>query len=68
MSSDRSGLESLKAACHAREGPSESEKISEGESLWLAGLPVPAEAGHVGLSMGEGHSVIVSESSILKFA
>jgi hypothetical protein len=59
-------LESLRAACHARGVPSESEKIRDGESFWLAGNAIPAEAGHIGLSMGEGHSVIVSESSILE--
>jgi hypothetical protein len=59
-------LESLKAACRARGMLSESERIREGESLWFAGVEIPAEAGHVGLSMGERHSVIVSESSILE--
>jgi hypothetical protein len=59
-------LESLKGACRTRGVLSESEKIMEGESLWLAGVAIPAEAGYVGLSMGEGHSVMVSESSILE--
>lgn len=63
MSND---LTSLKAACHARAVASDVEKISEGESLWLAGLPVPAEAGYIGLSMGQGHSVVLGESSILE--
>jgi hypothetical protein len=59
-------LESLKAACRATGVPSESERIREGETLWLAGFAVPAEAGHIGLSMGEGHAVIVSEASIVE--
>jgi hypothetical protein len=58
-------LESLKATCR-RGVLNESEKIKEGESVWLAGVAIPAEAGHIGLSMGEHHSVIVSESSILE--
>jgi hypothetical protein len=63
MSSD---LANLKAACHARTAASESDRINEGESLWIAGLAVAADVGHVGLSMGNGHSVVVSESSILE--
>lgn len=59
-------LTTLKAACHARAVASDVEKISEGESLWIAGLPVQAEAGYIGLSMGQGHSVVIGESSILE--
>ena len=62
----RNTLESLKAACNARKIPSDMDKISEGESLWLAGLPVPAETGYIGLSMGQGHSVVFEESSIIE--
>lgn len=63
MSND---LTTLKAACHGRAVSSDAEKISEGDSLWLAGQPVPAEAGYIGLSMGQGHSVVLGESSILE--
>jgi hypothetical protein len=59
-------LESLKFSCHAREPLSDSQKIAEGESIWVAGVPVPAESGYIGLSMGEHHSFILSESSILE--
>ena len=59
-------LTSLKAACQARAVASDTEKISEGESFWLAGFAAPAEAGYIGLSMGQGHSVTVAESSILE--
>ena len=59
-------LTSLKAACQARTAASDAEKISEGESFWLMGLPVPAEAGYISLSMGQGHSVTVAEASILE--
>lgn len=56
----------LRAACQASVVSRDSEKISEGESIWIMGLPVPADAGHIGLSMAEGHRVVVSESSILE--
>jgi hypothetical protein len=59
-------LDELRTACHSRPAASEADKISEGESLWMVGSPAAADAGYIGLSMGEGHSVIVSESSILE--
>jgi hypothetical protein len=55
-----SDLTDLKNACNARGVVSDSVKISEGESLWIIGLPVTADEGQIGLSMGEGHSLIVS--------
>jgi hypothetical protein len=61
-----SELANLKAACRAATARNESDRIKDGESLWIAGFPVTADPGHVGLSMGEGHSVVVSESSILE--
>lgn len=61
-------LTSLKAACQARPAASDPEKIGEGASLWLMGLPVPAEAGCIALSMGPGHTVTVAEASILEVA
>jgi hypothetical protein len=59
-------LESLKADCHVRGTPSDSEKIREGASVWIAGFAVPAEAGHVGLSIGPNQSVVLSESAIVE--
>lgn len=59
-------LTSLKAACQARTAASDAEKISEGESFWLMGHPVPADAGYISLSMGQGHSVTVAEAAILE--
>lgn len=61
-----SDLEELKAACRARANPSDSDMIREGESVWIMGFPTPADAGHVALSMTDGHAVVVSESSILE--
>jgi len=57
-------LDELKAACQAQPSPSDAEKVAEGESVWLAGRPVPAERGLIGLSLGDGHATIVSESAV----
>jgi len=56
-------LDELKAAC-AQPSASDVDKVAEGESVWLAGRPVPAERGLIGLSLGEGHTTIVSVSAI----
>ena len=60
------GLKDLKAACRATSTPKDAEKLNEGESLWLLGYPAPADDGQVALAMGDGRSVIVSESSVLE--
>ena len=57
-------LAELSAACHSVKATPDGEKVSAGESIWLAGRPVAAERGFIGLSMGEGHTVIVSEASV----
>jgi hypothetical protein len=57
-------LEELKAACQAQPSASDAERVAEGESVWLAGRPVPAEPGLIGLSLGDGHATIVSESAV----
>jgi len=57
-------LEELKAACQAQASASDAERVAEGESVWLAGRPVPAERGLIGLSLGDGHATIVSESAV----
>lgn len=57
-------LDELKAACHAQPSASDVDRVAEGESVWLAGRPVPAERGLIGLSLGEGHTTIVSESAV----
>ena len=57
-------LDELKAACQAQPSASDAEKVAEGESVWLAGRPVPAERGLIGLSLGDGHATIVSESAV----
>lgn len=57
-------LSDLIAACHDRPAASDGEKVSEGETLWLVGQPVPTDKGYIGLSMADGHAVILSEASI----
>ena len=57
-------LAELAAACHSAKATPDSEKVSAGESLWLAGRPVATDRGFIGLSMGDGYAVIVSEASI----
>lgn len=57
-------LTELKAACHDRKEIPDGDKVLAGELIWLAGRPVATEAGYIGLSMGDGHTVIVSESAV----
>jgi hypothetical protein len=57
-------LAELATACAAATATPDREKVSEGESMWLAGQPVATEQGYIGLSMGDGHAVIVSAGSV----
>jgi hypothetical protein len=57
-------LDDLKAACQAQPSAGDAERVAEGESVWLAGRPVPADRGLIGLSLGDGHTTIVSESAV----
>jgi hypothetical protein len=59
-------LDALKAACRPTTAAKDSEKLSEGESFWIMGVPVAAEKGCIGLSMGAGHSVLIKDTSILE--
>ena len=57
-------LDELKAACHDQPSAGDTDKVTEGESFWLAGMPVATERGLLGLSLGEGHAVIISEAAV----
>jgi hypothetical protein len=57
-------LDELKAACQAQPSAGDADRVAEGESVWLAGRPVPAERGLIGLSLADGHTTIVSESAV----
>jgi len=59
-------LDELKAACHGQPSAGDADKVNEGESLWLAGRPTATERGLIGLSLGDGHAVIVSETAVLE--
>jgi hypothetical protein len=57
-------MSELTAACHPAKATSDGEKVNAGESIWLAGRPAATDRGYIGLSMGDGHAVIVSEAAI----
>jgi hypothetical protein len=57
-------MSELAAACHSPAPTSDGEKITAGESIWLSGRPVPTERGFIGLSMGDGHAVVVSQMAV----
>jgi hypothetical protein len=57
-------LEELKAACQAEPRAADADRVAEGETVWLAGRPVAAESGLIGLSLGDGQATIVSESAV----
>jgi hypothetical protein len=57
-------MSELSAACHSAKTTSDGDKVNAGESIWLAGRPVATDRGYIGLSMGDGHAVIVSEAAI----
>jgi hypothetical protein len=57
-------ISELAAVCHSAASASDGEKITAGESLWLSGRPVPTERGFIGLSMGDGHAVIVDQTAV----
>jgi hypothetical protein len=61
-------FDELKAACHGQPSIGDADKVKEGESFWLAGRPIQTERGLIGLSLGEDHAVIVSESAVREVA
>jgi hypothetical protein len=59
-------LRELRAACKDSSATTLEKKLADGEAIWIRGLAVPAESGHVALSMSEGHSMTVPESAVLE--
>jgi hypothetical protein len=57
-------MSELANACQSPAEASDGERITAGESIWLSGRPVPTERGLIGLSMGDGHAVIVSQTAV----
>lgn len=57
-------LDELRAACHDQPSTDDAEKVDQGESIWLAGRATATDRGLIGLSLGEGYVVIVSEAAV----
>jgi hypothetical protein len=57
-------LDELKAACQGQPSARDAEKVSEGETFWISGRPVPADTGLIGLSMGDGQAVLIDATAV----
>jgi hypothetical protein len=59
-------LKSLKAECEKQSLPSLKDASDQGETVWLIGLPAPAEDGMIGISLDESLRVVIREEDILE--
>jgi hypothetical protein len=57
-------LDELKRACRAELSHSDSQRIDEGESIWLAGRPAAAEDGFISIAQDENIRTIIREQDV----
>jgi hypothetical protein len=57
-------LDELKRACRDEMSHTDSERIKEGESVWLAGRPAAAESGFVSIAQDANIRTIIREQDI----
>ena len=59
-------LDELKRACREEMSHTDSERIKEGESVWLAGTPASAENGFISIAQDANIRTIIREQDILE--
>lgn len=59
-------LDELKRACREEMSHTDSERIKEGESVWLAGTPAAAENGFISIAQDANIRTIIREQDILE--
>jgi hypothetical protein len=57
-------LDELRRACRVELGHSDSQRIDEGESTWLAGRPAAAEDGFISIAQDENIRTIIREQDV----
>jgi hypothetical protein len=57
-------LDELRRLCRAAVSRSDTERINEGESIWLAGRPAAAENGFIAIAQDEDIRTIIREEDV----
>jgi hypothetical protein len=57
-------LDGLKRACRAERSHSDTERIDEGESIWLAGRQAAGEVGFISIAQDEDIRTIIREQDV----
>ena len=61
-------IDELKKACATASAGTDSDRLQDGETMWLAGRPAPSSDGTVALSVSDTVTLTLKESDVLDVA